>query len=281
MTRTLEIVDTSALDWEGAAAHRDGGVRFKTIFIGNPGGEPDNYWFTLTNIDEYSTPRHRHNFDQVRIMLDGAFGFGDRIQPEGTIAYFPAGMYYQQHSVGPNTHLFLQCEGAGRDPYLAPAATRAAAAALAEKGEFRNGLYYPPEEGAEPKDGFEAVWESVCGRPVEYFEPRFDEPVIMDPERFGFVALGEGLAERHLGTFTERRLGISQLRIEAGASVEVVADGAPTTLYFVLSGSGRAALTGQAGAPYVERAAFRLFGSESASIDATEETLLLKISLPR
>ncbi|GGA68731.1 hypothetical protein GCM10011490_19050 [Pseudoclavibacter endophyticus] len=281
MARDIEVVDPERLEWEGASAHRSGGVRFKTIFTGES-GEPDNYWFTLTNVDEYSTPRHRHNFDQLRIMLDGSFGFGERVQPEGSVGYFPAGQYYQQNSTGPSTHIFLQCEGGGRDPYLAPQASRQAAAKLAEIGEFRDGLYYPPD-GSEPKDGFEAVWESVVGRPIAYFEPRVDEPIIMQPERFRYVADPDqpGVAEKHLGTFTERRLGVSILRIDEGSTASIEAAPAPATLFFVLSGTGTLTPAEGEARELADRYAFRMLPGDRAVVTAAARLELLQISLPR
>ncbi|MEZ5927987.1 MAG: hypothetical protein R3C55_05850 [Parvularculaceae bacterium] len=63
-------------------------------------GAPDNYELSLVLMDgDYTTPRHKHNFDQVRYMVEGEFGYGrskDEVQQRGTIGYFPEGVSYEQ-----------------------------------------------------------------------------------------------------------------------------------------------------------------------------------------
>jgi len=277
----FDIIHANDLEWEGAAAHRSGGVQFKTLFTN--GGGANNFWFTLTQIDEYSTPRHRHNFDQVRYMLDGGFGFGPKVQEEGQVGYFSEGSYYEQQSQGPNTHVFVQCEGGSRSKYLSPQDTRAIGKELAEIGRFENGHYIPPgATEADARDGFEAVWEHATGEPVRYSEPRFPEPVIVDPANFDYIddATQSGVAHQQLMRVTERDLRIGFDRVTAGARYEIVADERDTTIYFVESGEGT--VTGPAGqeSPYGTWSAFRLGRGARAKLVATTATKLFVLGLP-
>ena len=79
-------------------------------------GAPDNYELSLVLMDgDYTTPRHKHNFDQVRYMVEGEFGYGrskDEVQQQGTIGYFPEGVSYEQRAVRRSVTLLLQGGGA-------------------------------------------------------------------------------------------------------------------------------------------------------------------------
>jgi len=277
----FDIVHAAELEWEGAAAHRDGGVEFKTLFTN--GGGAGNFWFTLTRIGEYSTPRHRHNFDQVRYMLDGGFGFGEQVQEEGQVGYFSEGSYYEQQSQGPNTHVFLQCEGGSRAPYLSPQDTRAIGKELASIGRFERGHYIPPGgTEADARDGFEAVWEHATGQPVRYSEPRFPTPVIVDPANFAYLddAAQPGVSHQQLMRVTERDLRIGFDQVGAGATYEIVADDRDTTIYFVEAGEGEVTGPGGERSTYGQWTAFRLGRGARATLVATTATKLFVLGLP-
>jgi hypothetical protein len=50
-----------------AKKHREGKLEFKNLFKGTP-GTPESYRLVLTRNDgRYQSPRHHHNFDQVRL----------------------------------------------------------------------------------------------------------------------------------------------------------------------------------------------------------------------
>ena len=249
------------------------------IFLGQEG--PGNYWFALVQIDDYSAPPHRHNFDQVRYMLDGGFAFGDQVQPEGSVGYFTAGVTYTQRSEGPNVHLLLQCEGGGRATYISSAQLDRAVESLKARGRFENGRYIDDSKpDARPRDGFEVCWEEAVGRRVEYTPPRFDRPLIMSPEAFAFVPDPDqpGVARKLLGRFTERRLEIGFLRLEAGATARL--DVEPVdTLFYVRSGGGQAN-PDVSGPDWVKDDALRLRAGESGSLKAVEPSDIFYVRLP-
>lgn len=59
-----------------AQPHRSGGVSFRHLLAGEE-DSLDNYSLSLVDVAElYEAPRHRHNFEQVRVILKGSFGFG-------------------------------------------------------------------------------------------------------------------------------------------------------------------------------------------------------------
>jgi hypothetical protein len=277
----MEIIDTDAMQWAGGAEHRSGGVMFKTMFAGTE-GEEGNYWYTLVRISDYHAPTHRHNFDQVRYMLDGRFGFGDAVQEEGSVGYFTEGLPYTQTSMGNNVHLLLQCEGGSRSPYLSPDQVKRAAGELAKIGSFEGGRYTAPVPGSMPIDGFEAVWQHVTGAPVSYSNARYSAPLILEPEHFAFVASDQaGLSSKAIGSFTEREIALGFQKVEADSTVTIPPTG-QTTLLFVREGHGTCSSSSEPEQrAYAANAAVRVAADESLRISAASQTNLFAIRLPR
>ena len=75
----MRVVKASDLEWKGyASGPRGNGLVFKTLLTGQE-GTLDNYIWVIAKGDgaRYS-PRHRHNFDQVRFALQGDVSIGER-----------------------------------------------------------------------------------------------------------------------------------------------------------------------------------------------------------
>jgi hypothetical protein len=260
-------------------SHREPGILFKHLLTGEA-GQPDCYELSLTRVvARYEAPRHRHNFDQVRWQLDGTFGDGKGDDlPPGWVGYYPEGTYYAIDATGPCEQLTLQSgapTGSGFMPY---AKLFAGAAELAKLGTFKDGVFRRNDASNLPpgvkrnQDGYEAVWQHVMGTPVVYPRPRFAAPLRMDPTAFGWLADGPGVARRVLGQFTERGVGVAQLRLDAGASAPHSA--IARTLLFVLDGQG--SIDGQA---IFKETAIELAPGETATIMGGD-LLLAMLTLP-
>jgi hypothetical protein len=83
-----------------------------------------------------------------------------------------------------------------------------------------------------------------------------------------------GVARRHIGSFSERRIEIAQIGLDAGARATETAPAAPRFL-FVTDGTGIVGGTPVRGHSLVELAA-----GESTEIAAAEALVLLTISMP-
>ena len=70
--------------------HRGGTFHSRTLAEGTP-GTPGNFKFSLSRLGtDYSGPRHRHNFDQYRFMIEGWSDYGqDGPLKEGMLGYYP------------------------------------------------------------------------------------------------------------------------------------------------------------------------------------------------
>src|SRR5581483_8808394 len=71
---------------------------YKRLFQGTH-GEPGNFEMVISFGDGTGSishmPRHRHDFDQLRYVLDGTPEWSPgHVTPPGTVAYFPAGTHY-------------------------------------------------------------------------------------------------------------------------------------------------------------------------------------------
>ena len=88
---TITIVNIADLPLEGVQRGRVNMIRRKRLPLetGVPGVTCE---FSLSIVPEgYFTPRHRHNFDQIRYTLTGVQSTGHGDLAPGEIGYFPEG----------------------------------------------------------------------------------------------------------------------------------------------------------------------------------------------
>ena len=171
--------------------------------------------------------------------------------------------------------LVLQFGGASGSGYLGRAGQLSATDELRKFGEFRDGVFRRREdvEGKRNKDAFEAIWEHVNQRPLVYPKPRYDVPILIDPDAFGSAPVegSSGVGRKNLGTFTEAECGAALVTIEPGA--RFAAKGT-REIFIVLSGTGR-----MQSQPYRRLSAVQL-ENDSVTIEADETTELLHFRLP-
>jgi hypothetical protein len=261
--------------------HRGGTIHFRTLMEGEP-GTLGNFQLTIgLNGGDFFSPRHRHNFEQVRYQLAGTLDFGrDGKMTPGMIGYFPEGVFY-----GPQTQTadqdpppmtaVLQFGGASGSGYLSREEVEAGMIALKQLGDFTDGVFRrrPDVPGKRNMDGFQAIWEHVNGHAMVYPKPRYSGPILMDPENYQWVAMKDapGVSVKPIGTFTERRSEIALVRIEKGASHDL---------------SGRAVCLVHKGTGYLGREPLRplttiyLDDGEEASLRAAEALEILRLGLP-
>jgi hypothetical protein len=257
---------------------REGIFRSRTLLTGTP-GTPGNFSLQLVSLPgRYESPRHRHNFDQMRWQLEGDFDFSHdgRMRP-GTLAYFPEGTRYgPQSSSAATTTLVLQFGGASGSGYISAEEYEGARTELSKSGAFAGGVYTRTQADGSKRnqDAYEAVWEQVNGRPLQYPEPRYARPVFMEPEHFTWVPQTDqpGTARKLLGVFSELGTRFALHRVEPGASLRLD-DG---SIYFMRA--GEAAVNGT---EVAAEAVVHVEHGESAVLEARTRTELLQIGLPR
>ncbi|MGH7033660.1 MAG: hypothetical protein ACREFL_08020 [Stellaceae bacterium] len=273
----MKITHADTLEWKRGLEYRGGTFHFRNLMEGEE-GSVDNFRLNMgrSSADFYS-PRHRHNFEQIRFVLEGELSFGrDGTMTAGMVGYFPEGVHY-----GPQTQhresivAVLQNGGASGSGYPSRKEVKASMDALEEFGEFKEGVYRRKEgvPGKRNLDGFQAIWEHINGRAMVYPKGRYPAPVLMDPANFAWTQVegSPGTEEKLLGVFTERRSEARFLRLAAGASYYAKGRG----LYFVVSGTGKAGEE-----EYRALSTVYLRKGERAMLTAGSETQIMLFGLP-
>lgn len=223
------------------AGVRTGTVGKQILLTGDP-ASPDNFKFGLFHQSgEFFSPRHRHNFCQIRAQLEGdcAYGRSGKMTP-GTVGFFPEGAYYgpQGPDVGETYTAALQFGGPGGQGLLTNAQTAEAKKELLKNGTFENGVYRrnPDAPGKRNVDGFEAVWEQVSGRKLVYPEAQYTEPFLMKPEGYRWMPLAgvSGVEQKTLGVFMDCEIPCALFKVEPKATFTAKGRG----IFLVLSGRG-------------------------------------------
>lgn len=225
MTSTVTIVNTQDLELEGVQRGRVHSIRRKRLPLetGVPGITAE---FSLSIVPEgYFTPRHRHNFDQIRYTLSGIQSTGHGDLGPGEIGYFPEGAYYgPQAQTGECATLVLQFQGASGEHLLSNEEMNATYQKMIAAGAvFENGIYkgVTSDGRRKNKDSYLAIWEEHEGRKLTIPKSRYRAPVMMIPENYSWIPDRDhpGVETKHLGTFNEMRTGIGFFRLLPGAQL--------------------------------------------------------------
>jgi hypothetical protein len=220
---------------------RGGNIAFRDLMTGTP-GTPGNYGLQMVVIeDEYHTPQHRHNFEQVRVMLEGSFGFGPGlVQQEGSVGYFCEGTYYTQKGDGHSITLLLQIGGPSGQGFMTRADLRQGIDDLSQRGIFNDGVFTWLDDAGKKhnQDSYEAVWEHVNKRPMQYAKPQYLGPVLMEPARFAWRHVQPGVRQKKLGRFNDLGLTLSMLQLDAHATYTPDTSAQPQ-LMFCIQGQGQ------------------------------------------
>jgi hypothetical protein len=270
---------------------RDGGIHFTPLHRGQV-GDPGFFTMAQVRFDEYFTPRHRHNYEQIRVGLKGSSPIGLHLDiPEGWIAYHPEGTPYGPQDIRTTFDdspvvLAWQFGGPSLQGFFPASELHQAYLRLAETGRFEKGTYITTDDdgGEHRHDGYEAAWSAYTGRPLEYPAPRYAAPVLMNPAAFRWVDGDEpGVATKVLGVFGECGLRIWMVRVDAGAACSLAPWSAVRCAY-VWQGSldvggetygADSALCWSAG-----EAGSLVGAADGASHGATDGTVVLLVDLP-
>jgi hypothetical protein len=256
---------------------RQGRFEFRRMAEGTV-GSPDNFLFRVTNLDSgFYSPRHCHNFDQIRFILRGATDFSkDGKLKAGMVGYFPEGTAYGPQTASDDLMvLALQFGGASGQGYLSADQMEIAGGELKARGSFEKGMYVTVDASGKEhrKDAYAAIWEHINGVPFRAPRRRYRQPIFMDPDSFAWrrPSTDPNVEHRHLGSFSECETQLDLFRVAAGASLHLQ----PHSIYFIVSGRGTIG-----NEQYDRFSSAQLAFDERAELQATEETRVLHIGLP-
>lgn len=278
----MRLADTQSMPWQKYAGQRGEGILYKHLFEGMD-GQPDNYEMRIIRHSDTAkvfSPRHRHNFDQFRWPLNGEINYAPGLDLfPGQLGYFPEGAYYGPQQMAVNRDfMIVQFAGANGDGYMGAEATARGVDELTASGEFVRGVYKGTSPEGKPfnKDGYEAVWEQVNGRKIEYRKPRYTATIVMNPDAYAWRPLdAEGaVSTKELGSFTERAIDAFLVKISASSKHTVVAR-PQIQLGFVVDGECEVN-----GTSLGATAGFELQPGESLDLAAGSESTVLVMTMP-
>jgi hypothetical protein len=273
----MQIVHADQVEWKRGLQHRGGTFHYRHLLNGTP-GTPGNFQFNIGQLEgDFSSPRHRHNFDQFRFQIEGTMNF-DRNgkMATGTFGYFPEGAPYgPQSSEGRSTTVVLQFGSASGSGYLSREEVYAGTEELKKFGTFEGGIFRRNDdvEGRRQRDGYQAIWEHAHGERMEYPKPRYRDPIMVDPANYEWLPVTgmPGVTHKPLGTFTERKCGAELIRLTRGSSYRAEA----RSVCLVLSGAGVIGAE-----PYRPLTAFHVDEDEHADIVARDDTEFVRLMMP-
>jgi len=273
----MKISHGSKMDFIERPNPRGGVFRYKSLFE-YEAGSADSFYFSISQtFSDFFSPRHRHNFDQIRFQLEGTSPFAhDGDMRPGMVGYFPEGTHYgPQTATGEAIVLVLQFGGASGYGYMGESQLQRSIADLKQVGEFKEGVFFRRSgDGRPQQDAYEAAWEHWSGRKLEYPGARYSKPVLMAPDAFAWVAdeARPGVEHKHIGSFNELGTAMAFHRLAADASCDLQGP----MLAYVTSGNGSAD-----GHELLTGSALHVDKGEKATLSTRDAVELFTIQLPR
>lgn len=230
-------VATSEQPWRPIAQTRGGDVESKYVAEGEllPGVGYSSIMIKFNEGDRaFTAPRHRHDFEQLRLTLSGTHDFGlGQVCKQGWVSYFPAGAFYGPEIMDSGALMQVQWS----DHWVTRAQNDTAIKELNEQGQFVDGSYryIDDENGKEgQKDGSAAVWEHIYKRPSKIPSPKYPRPILIDPDAFEWQKHTDDVSIKMLGRFTERDIVIAKIKWDRAAPY--VLDSGRTWCLFTMTG---------------------------------------------
>jgi len=169
----------------------------------------------------YYSPRHRHNFDQVRFTMEGQVKYGPIQTQAFDAVYFPEGVFYGPTEIASDEALTCTLQSQGPSWGFFPERnkleeTTAELAAEAELDRERGRIRWP---GGRWQDSYEAAWERITGRKMVYPPARYSNPILIRSTAFTWLSMPgvPGVSTKPLARFNETGPTISLVRVEPGS----------------------------------------------------------------
>lgn len=276
-------IDDVPLQKSNNARGGKGYVQYNIFDSAKLGRDPhriDNFRLNLsiTEDGDMFTPRHRHDFSQYRYIIEGEadYAMGEP-QRAGVLNLCVDGTYYGPTSNMVGATLVVQFGSVSGAGYIDRKDIVKGMEELKKRNEgyIEDGTYYrnPGVEGPVSQDANEAIFELIRGQPVQYPEPEYSNPVMVNSNAIPWLPLDgvPGVEQKYMGSFSSAQYFCARYKLDPGASLRPDSRG----IYFVLSGTGTVE-----GEPYGKWTSVYLDDGEQAAFTASETSDVLYLGMP-
>jgi hypothetical protein len=166
-----------------------------------------------------STPRHMHDFEQIRFMVSGVLEDTGKQYGAGWLGYFPEGVFYgPQKQVEAGVWCLLQFTGPSGSRFPTRQEVRQAQRELRAAGcKFEDGICIWPD--GRKQDGAEAMHTQAKGHTINYPPPRYSDQVWMNTNNFPWQpSPAPGVSVKQIGFFNQPGPAVQLLRLDPGAA---------------------------------------------------------------
>ena len=278
----MRISEAATSDTGQVGSMRTGKLVQRFLLIGQE-GSPNDYLLNvgLTGSGGWGTPRHRHNFDQIRYVLKGKYPVSPhKMMGEGSVAYFPESVHYGPQDRPEGLEMMvIQFGGAGGSGFLSTPNREAANTRLEAKGTFKDGIFtWVDDKGQKHNmDGSAACFEEATGQKLVFHPARYDDVVMMEPAAYDWMPTATpGVSTKTLGTFTERGTGIGMLKLDADSTWNT---GSRSQIEVLFMSTGSITVDGKT---YSDKTAIELLPTDApVDIKAGAECTFLVVTMPK
>lgn len=278
----MRISEAATSEGGNVGSMRTGTLSQKFLLQGKE-GSPNNYLLNvgLTGSGGWGTPRHRHNFDQIRYVLKGKYPASPhKIMGEGSVAYFPESVHYGPQDRPEGLEMMvIQFGGASGSGFLSTPDREAANKRLEAKGTFKDGIFtWIDDKGQKHNmDGSAACFEEATGQKLVFHPARYDDVVMMDAGAYDWTPTPmPGVSTKLLGVFTERNITIRFYKLDAGATFNT---GSRDQIEVIFMSTGNITVDGKS---YGDKTGIELLPEDKAvDIKANAESILFSVTLPK
>jgi quercetin dioxygenase-like cupin family protein len=232
-TDRVLIAELDDIEWQRTGKHRGPGLKMKSLAF-RTDGRGNNLWLSLAEMEDgWYSPRHKHNFDQFRYVLDGETGFTEWDLHAGECAYFPAGAYYGPQEQHGTAILFtLQFPGETGEYYLTPEQVEDTVRQLrASDPTFGQGGKGFDSNGRE-RDSYEIVWETHQKTAISYPASQFPGPFLLSGNETITDEALAGSDVRLKGEVASN--GLKVLRVQATGPLRIEPASPDSTEFWIL-----------------------------------------------
>ncbi len=278
----MRISEAATSEGGNVGSMRTGTLSQKFLLQGEE-GSPNNYLLNvgLTGSGGWGTPRHRHNFDQIRYVLKGKYPASPhKIMGEGSVAYFPESVHYGPQDRPEGLEMMvIQFGGASGSGFLSTPDREAANKRLEAKGTFKDGIFtWVDDKGQKHNmDGSAACFEEATGKKLTFHPARYDDVVMMDTNAYDWSpTTTAGVSTKVLGVFTERGIQIKFYKLDAGATFNT---GTRDQIEVLFMSTGSITVDGKS---YGDKTGIELLPADKPTdIKANAESILFSVTLPK